>query len=460
MPAFFQPWLSGHGDGYFFSQYTLGLADRAAGRRSGVRHCRPPRSRSARCSRCSARTRSRATITGDRTVSLTAAALMLASPILAIQSGVYLGYLFTLGLGLLFGAALITGLRTPQAAGCSSSPGLLVGWIFMTRPFDAVLWAAAFGCYLLVVHWREWKRLAVGARLGGARGAPVRWSRRSRTTRRSPARSPSSRSPPPTRSTPSGSGSDGSCPRSARTTTPSASPSAARARTALFLPLFLFGSYLGVVAAGFGLWMRRRQRSTLALLFLMVAFPLGYFFFWGMHVSAATTHALGARSTSSRCSRRSSCSSPPRSSRWWRQRRAVGIAALAILGGRHGAVRGEPHRREPAHQRVADPVARRRRRGARQVDRVHPAVGRVPAVPQPVLVEPARTSTGGSCGPPTRVPPTSTSSRGIPIARRTCSRRRCRRIIGVPNDSPVTPEVTTQRLRVLETAAVTLHVAR
>ena len=24
MPAFFQPWLSGHGDGYFFSQYTLG----------------------------------------------------------------------------------------------------------------------------------------------------------------------------------------------------------------------------------------------------------------------------------------------------------------------------------------------------------------------------------------------------------------------------------------------------
>ena len=48
-----------------------------------------------------------------------------------------------------------------------------------------------------------------------------------------------------------------------------------------------------MVAAGFGLWMRRRQRSTLALLFLVAAFPLGYFFFWGMHVSAVTSHLSG-----------------------------------------------------------------------------------------------------------------------------------------------------------------------
>ncbi len=67
------------------------------------------------------------TVTADRTVSLAAAALMLASPILAIQSGVYLGYLFTLGLGLLFGAALITGFERTQAAGCWSSPGAMVG---------------------------------------------------------------------------------------------------------------------------------------------------------------------------------------------------------------------------------------------------------------------------------------------------------------------------------------------
>ena len=182
MPAFFQPWLSGHGDGYFFSQYTLGwpivllvgdVVFGIAGRGDRVRHA-------ARVLGTYVFAR---TVTGDRTVSLTAAALMLASPIVVIQSGVYLGYLFTLGLGLLFGAALITGLRTAQAAGCSSSPALLVGWIFMTRPFDAVLWAAAFGVYLLVVHWREWKRLAVGA-AGPALGvAPVARSPRWRTTR-------------------------------------------------------------------------------------------------------------------------------------------------------------------------------------------------------------------------------------------------------------------------------------
>ncbi len=81
---------------------------------------------------------------------------------------------------------------------------------------------------------------------------------------------------------------------------------------------------------GSGSWFRRRQRSTLALLFLMAAFPLGYFFFWGMHVSAATTTLSGpiyfiplfaplvvliATAIVT----------------WWRERRVVGIAVLAVL---------------------------------------------------------------------------------------------------------------------------------
>src|SRR5689334_20253859 len=160
-PAFFQPWLSGHGDGYFFSQYTLGwpivllvgevvFGTAAAALAFGTLLAVMGTYAFAR------------TVTRDRTVSLTAAALMLASPILAIQSGVYLGYLFTLGLGLLFGAALITGFQRRKPL-LLVVAGALVGWIFMTRPFDAVLWAAAVGVYLLVVHWREWKRLAIGA---------------------------------------------------------------------------------------------------------------------------------------------------------------------------------------------------------------------------------------------------------------------------------------------------------
>ena len=121
-PAFFQPWLSGHGPGYFFSQYTLGwpivllvgdvvFGTAAAALAFGSLLTVLGTYAFAR------------TVTADRTVSLVAATVMLASPIFAIQSGVYLGYLFTLGLGLLFGSALITGVRAPPTAASSWAPG-------------------------------------------------------------------------------------------------------------------------------------------------------------------------------------------------------------------------------------------------------------------------------------------------------------------------------------------------
>src|SRR3954447_17914247 len=171
MPVFFQPWLSGHGDGYFFSQYTLGwpivllvgevvFGTAAAALAFGTFLAVVGTYAFAR------------TITADRTVSWVAAALMLASPIVAIQSGVYLGYLFTLGLGLLFGAALLTGLERKKPW-LLVAAGAMVGWIFMTRPYDAVLWAAAFGLYLLVVHRHEWKRLVRGALWVGLGALPL-----------------------------------------------------------------------------------------------------------------------------------------------------------------------------------------------------------------------------------------------------------------------------------------------
>jgi hypothetical protein len=55
----------------------------------------------------------------------------------------------------------------------------------------------------------------------------------------------------------------------------------------------MVGSYLGVLVAGFGLWLRRRRQDTLLLLALIVVFPLGYFFFWGMRVSAITARISG-----------------------------------------------------------------------------------------------------------------------------------------------------------------------
>ena len=42
-----------------------------------------------------------------------------------------------------------------------------------------------------------------------------------------------------------------------------------------------------------GLWQRRRERSTIALLLLGAAFPIGYFFFWGIFLSASFSSVSG-----------------------------------------------------------------------------------------------------------------------------------------------------------------------
>jgi hypothetical protein len=55
----------------------------------------------------------------------------------------------------------------------------------------------------------------------------------------------------------------------------------------------MIGGYLGALVAGYGLWLRRRDRTTLALLAIGLVFPLGYVLFWGMWVSSATTNLSG-----------------------------------------------------------------------------------------------------------------------------------------------------------------------
>jgi len=110
-PQFFQPWLSGVRDGMFFSQYTLGwplvllafdlvLGSAAGALAFGTALAVVGTYAFAR------------EITRDRAVAIVAAGVLVLSPLLVVQSGVYLGYLFSLGLGALFGAAFLAGLRT------------------------------------------------------------------------------------------------------------------------------------------------------------------------------------------------------------------------------------------------------------------------------------------------------------------------------------------------------------
>ena len=64
------------------------------------------------------------------------------------------GGAFTLGLGLLFTTAMVSATRKRRYGRCVVG-GFLIGWVFMTRPFDAVLWAGAVVVGVAWVHRRE-----------------------------------------------------------------------------------------------------------------------------------------------------------------------------------------------------------------------------------------------------------------------------------------------------------------
>ena len=279
----FWPWLSGHNDHGFFSQYTLGwplvlLAfDLVFGSSAGAILVGV----AALVLGAYALTLE---LTRDRRLALVTTALLVASPMFVVQSGVYLGYLFSTGIGLLFGAALLAGLRRDDwrlvAVG-----GALLGYLFLTRPYDAVLWGGAIGAYAVIASWRKWARLARGAIVAGLAFVPflllvLLYNRRitgSFTQFPFTAKDPLDtfglgvrRLMPGTR------------------TYVFTRREAMRGvfRNFFYFPNFLVGAWLGVAVAFVGLWLRRRERSTLALLALMAVFPLGYAIFWGIRLSS------------------------------------------------------------------------------------------------------------------------------------------------------------------------------
>ena len=65
------------------------------------------------------------------------------------------------------------------------------------------------------------------------------------------------------------------------------------AKNAFVLPWFLVGSYVGLLAALVGLWQRRREPTTIALLLMTVVFPAGYFVFWGNYLSSLASRISG-----------------------------------------------------------------------------------------------------------------------------------------------------------------------
>jgi 4-amino-4-deoxy-L-arabinose transferase-like glycosyltransferase len=282
-PLFFWPWLTGLRDGAFFSQYTVGWPLVLLGFEEVLGSPVLALALGSVLSVLGTHTFTRE-LTGDRTLALVSATLMLACPIIVIQGGVYLAYLFSLGLGLYFGAALLAGLRR-KSTWLLVVAGVLLGSILLTRPFDAVLWAAPLYAYALIVYWRDRRRWWSGVLWSGLTFAPfvlftLFYNHRvsgSFTTFPITAKLELDRFGfGPRQLMPIGEIFDYSISRAVRSVLHNF-------RT---LPPFFVGGWIGAAVATFGLWLRRRDRSTLALLGIALAFPGGYFFFWGNLLSS------------------------------------------------------------------------------------------------------------------------------------------------------------------------------
>lgn len=288
-PSLFQPWLSASQDGRLYSQYTLGwplalllgsllgstdlaVAGGAALAVAGtwvLVH----------------------ELLRDRAVATVAALLMMVSPIFLVQSGGHLNYLFTLGLGLLCLTATRQGVRRGSRLRLVAA-GALLGWIFLTRPFDAAVWGLLAAVPLAVEHRHRLRALfgpAAWASVGLVPLVAATLVLNQRLTG-SATEFPITVADPldqfgfGDRRLMPGFGIIDYGPRLALESA---------SRNAFWLPFFLVGAHLGAVAAGAGAWWARRSRAVPFLLAFGLAFPVAYFAFFGTHISSLTARLSG-----------------------------------------------------------------------------------------------------------------------------------------------------------------------
>lgn len=291
----FRPWLSGVGDDGYFSQYTLGwpivlLASlRLVGTPGGavvvgaVLHVLG----------AFAVVRE---ITGRNRIALGVGCAALASPVIVIQSGVHLSYLFTAGLGSFALAAIWSatrrGTRLPLVWA-----GIALGWVLLTRPFDAVVWGAvaAVGVVLRsgAPSWRErsirlvdlWPTIAVGLPFVVATIAYNLHITGEALTFPIVATDPLDTF---------GFGQRRLMPAFDPVDYGVGTALYASAKNGGFFVVFLAGNLVTAALAIAGTWWCRARSATWVLVAMAAAFPVGYFAFWGMHVSSLTARLVGS----------------------------------------------------------------------------------------------------------------------------------------------------------------------
>jgi hypothetical protein len=288
-PELLHPWLSGWNDGRFFTQYPVGWPLVIL---AGSLVAWPGAAIAVAALLAVTGVRALAHELGFGPAVANASAIaLLASPIFAVQGGVYLNYLFTLGLGLWFTSMFLAAVRS-GTWWRGVVAGIAFGWIVVTRTFDAVLWGGVATIYVAWIERGEWRRHLRTATwfLGAVAPFVVVQALHNRALTGSFLTLPiSAKDPLDT----FGFGD--------RRLMPSFEPEGYGPRRAVlstlkhgfFLPWFFVGAYLGVVVAGVAVWARRRDQRTWLLVALMAVFPIAYFPFWGTYVSSLTVRLSG-----------------------------------------------------------------------------------------------------------------------------------------------------------------------
>ncbi|MFP5256830.1 MAG: hypothetical protein ACLGI8_13390 [Acidimicrobiia bacterium] len=289
-PGLFLPWLSAARGGELFGQYTLGwpLALLFARVATGTATAALPLAAVLGAVGTYALGYE---LLGRRRTATVAGALMVASPIFALQTGVHLAYVFTLGLGLLFAALLLSGLRRRRPARLVAA-GALLGWVFLTRPLDAVIWGAAVGGFALWHHRDRGRAVLGGGVIAGLAAFPflaVTLAVNHRLTGDPLTFAMTVKDPMDT----FGFGERRLMPGFAPHDYTLRSALRSTAKNAFFFPWFLAGTYVAVVVAAWAVWRGRREASTWLLLGLGLAFPVAYLPFWGTFLSSLASRISG-----------------------------------------------------------------------------------------------------------------------------------------------------------------------
>jgi hypothetical protein len=214
-----------------------------------------------------------------------------ATPVLVLQSGIFLSYVFTLCTGLFFGYFVLRGIRT-QRAGSFAIAGVLLGLVFLTRPYDALLWGLPFGAFLLATGWKSLKATLVRIgwlALGFVGPAVLMLAFNAHVTG-------NATNFPITAIDPLNTFGFG-----VRRLVPGGKTFKFDGQLALdaagvnfeHAAPWVFGGIAGVALGLVGVWVARRKPTTYLMLGLVVMFGVGYLNYWGIMLMAGGAPFLG-----------------------------------------------------------------------------------------------------------------------------------------------------------------------